>query len=206
MSALNVLNFVNQAPNKPIASEIYGRYYNSAAFKPVSGWQYLTNAPVAVANDTVPIFNAVVSGTPNGNQISFNQSSGLIYLPKTGRYTFNVLAQLIANLNNGLVWRFAVYSSPAWPAANTTAKTYGTDSGNASALAGNTPASLSTTPFATSGAENALTYSGNFPAGTYIALMLYCGASSATQAGASALSFSTGGSLYFEAKLDYTLS
>lgn len=194
--------------NKDTTQEISGRFYLNAKWTPSTiGWQYLTSPTLAVAFDAQPSINAAVSTSTNPSVISFNNSTGLFYIPKTGRWNFNILTQAVNNTSaaNGIgyEWRLCVFSAPAWPAVGTSAQTYGSTAGSAGALVGTPAATLASTTFIMTN-ESGFSYTGNFPAGTYIAPVCYIGSTSTVQSGSSPLAFNVG-SIYLEAKLDYTL-
>jgi len=220
MSSISLASFSGFQPSKTVINEIHGRFYNTNDFVPVPNWQYLTNATLNLATDACPSLNCAVSNTQNSSTLSFNQTTGLFYLPKNGRYTFNICTQYVngCNVANGIgyEWRLVAVSTPGWPAANSTAKSYnttpvsGSTTGSANALISQPAAQLATTSFININ-ESGLSYSGIFPAGTYVAPLLYGGTTTSVQGSyvstsnaGTALHF-IAGSIYIEVKLDYTL-
>ena len=208
VASIGISRYLNKGPSKPVAAETCGRFYNSAAWTPTTlGWQYLTGGSIAMASDVMPTLNAAVTSTTSTSAITFNPSTGLFNLPVAGRYNFNITNQYVNNCSaaNGIGYEFrlSVFSAPAWPAANTTAKTYGSNAGNAGALSGTGPANLASTTFIMTN-ESGLFYSGLFPANTFIAPLLYVGSTSAVQSGSSPFSFSVS-SIYMEMSLEYAL-
>lgn len=208
VASLGISRYLNKGPYKPVGAEICGRFYNNATWTPsTTGWQYLTAPTIAMATDVMPIFNAAITSTPSTTAITFNNATGLFNLPVAGRYNFNICTTTVNGCSavNGIGYEFrlAVYSAPAWPAANTSAKTYGSTAGNAGALTGTPPANLASTTFIMTN-ESGLFYSGLFPGNTYVAPTIYIGSTAAVQSGSTPLSFSLA-SIYMEVSLEYGL-
>lgn len=164
-------------------------YLTSAWTVPNSTWSYFPSQ-FAIANDIPPSIRASVSSTNSGATINYNNAGGgLIFLPVSGRYAFNMW---VTNVNGtsattNYELRFYVYSAPAWPAAGSAAKTYGVNQ-TAPQLVNSMQALLATTAYV-SFQENGLSYVGEFPSGTLIAPLAYTSPSL------------TLGSIYVEARL-----
>ena len=149
-----------------------GRFYLTSSFSPPAGtWSYFPSQ-FAVAGDLPPSIRATVSATNTGTTLNYNSSTGLIFLPVSGRYAFNIwysVSNGSSTTNHEL--RLYTYSAPAWPAAGSVAKSAGPGQ-TASTLSGTYSAALTTTSYV-SYQENGLSYIGEFPATTLIAPLIY---------------------------------
>lgn len=164
-------------------------YLTSSWTPPTATWSYFPSQ-FAIANDIPPSIRASVSSTNSGATINYNNASGgLIFLPVSGRYAFNIWVTNVngASATTNYELRFYVYSAPAWPAAGSAAKTYGVNQ-TAPQLVNSMQALLATTAYV-SFQENGLSYVGEFPSGTLIAPLAYTNPSL------------TLGSIYVEARL-----
>lgn len=154
------------------------RFYLTSNWTPATNWNYLPST-VGLAADLPPSINASVSSTNTGTTINYNTATGLIFLPVSGTWNFNMFAVYTNNVSTSNTYelRLCVFSAPAWPAAGSAAKTNGQNQ-SASALAGIPQAQLTTTSLITVN-EAGFSYTGKFPAGTLVAFIVYSGSGNA---------------------------
>lgn len=167
-----------------------GRFTLSSNWTPASGWNYLPST-VQLVNEVPPSINAVAQTTNSTTQITYNTSNGLLYYPVAGRITINVWlsSNTSASSSSGFELRICTYASPAWPAANQVAKTYGASAASISDFASNSSAILSQQALVTAGQETSIHWDGPVQAGTQIAILLL--SSSGIQYNTSKLTFTT---------------
>jgi hypothetical protein len=179
-AGLNIVNGVT----KSTAAELSGRFYLvSGLTGSVGNWIYLgTNW--ALATDAPPNINTYVSATADPKKIGLVTQSGniLISVPRAGKYNISIfgLASGMSSTTGNGEFRLCTYSSPAWPAANQTAKTYAASSSSVGNFANNPSSWLAVHPLVTGGSEiGGCSFSGILAGGTLVAPLLYNGGSSA---------------------------
>lgn len=187
--------YMNASLIKSVAREFCGRFYLTTTFTPSTAttWYYMPNT-FGIANDIPPSLNAIVSGTNVNTSVNLNSTTGLLFLPVAGRWSFNMFGYF-SNISTSASaeLRLSTYSTSAWTAAGSVAKTYGTGQ-TANTLAGTNQATLATSSYMCNGSEIGLSYSGIFPAGTLIAPLVNFGSTSSSVT-----------TMYIEAKMDYAL-
>lgn len=170
--------------------QLSGRFTLSSNWTPASGWNYLPST-IQLVNEVPPSINAVAQTTNSTTQITYNTSNGLLYYPVAGRVKINVwiASNPAASSSAGFELRICTYASPAWPAANQVAKTYGASAASISDFAVNASAILAQQSLITAGSESGIHWDGLVQAGTQIAILLLN--SSGLAYNASRLTFTT---------------
>ena len=198
MSSIALSN-IGGAPTQSASNLIVGRFYLNAGWSPVVGVNYLP-ATFAVASDVPNSQKAVVQATNSPNQITYNTSNSLFYIPVSGMWTFTFCSNHNAvSASYGHQLKIMVYSSPAWSSTGLTAVTYGTGGAqsNAANLFDIRAAQLIESAFVTNSDGVSCSVTVPLVAGTYIAPLVYASSTSMT--------FGAAG-LYFHAILTQPLS